>query len=157
MWKTNASLFKKCLFVQHMNWFPSGSSKWKTEPLKKSQPTPICFAKQKAEHKSNANNKNHYLDQVFRFIINLSTNYNPLPLYRHRKPVIMLFRKSASNQILSGQIGNKIIHLPGGQISDLHRGHTTVVDVILLQPDRYSATAKFSPVWALRSKTAHVT
>ena len=31
----------------------------------------------------------------------------------------------------------------------------TVVDFILLHPGRYSATAKFFPVWALRSKTAH--
>ena len=33
----------------------------------------------------------------------------------------------------------------------------TVVDVILLHPGRYSATAKFLPFWALRSKTTHGT
>ena len=33
----------------------------------------------------------------------------------------------------------------------------TVVDVILLHPGHYSATAKFSPVWALRGKTTHGT
>ena len=33
----------------------------------------------------------------------------------------------------------------------------TVVDVILLHPGRYSATAKFLPVWALRSKTTNGT